>query len=296
MKRFNGGYLIKEGLHSIFTHGLMSFVAACIIIACLIIMGSFSLVSVNLNYNLGLLENKNEFLAYIDDSLTDDQGRALQSSIESIDNVRNVTFVTRQEAKEAYLKDKAESDLYKDLPDSVFRNRFSIQVNDIEQMQSTIDQVSQVSGIDKISADLDVAQGFVVARNVLSGISLIMVVVLVVVSVFIVYNTIRLATFHRREEIAIMKMCGATNSFICWPFLIEGLIIGLFAAIIAFFLQFGIYSLIAGAAQQPGASFQFFEIIPFGTMALKLLGIFCGTGFMIGVGGSMLSIRKFLNV
>ncbi|MBP1736702.1 MAG: Cell division protein FtsX [Oscillospiraceae bacterium] len=296
MKRFNGGYLITEGLTAIVSHGLMSFVAICIIVACLIIMGSFSLVAVNINYNLGLLEDKNEFLAYIDESLDDDVARGLQSDIEAVDNVRSVTFISRTEAKESYIADKEDSALYEDLPDTVFRNRFSVQVDDIEQMETTIDQVEQVSGIVKVSADLEVAQGFVVARNVLSGISLIMVVVLSIVSVFIVYNTIRLATFHRREEIAIMKMCGATNGFVCWPFVIEGLVIGLAGGLIAFALQWAIYELIGKAAESPAASFQFLSLVPFGTMAWSVLGVFCLAGFSIGVGGSLLSIRKFLNV
>lgn len=296
MKRFNGGYLISEGIASILNHGLMSFVAVCIIVACLIIMGSFSLVAVNLDYNLGKLEDKNEFLAYIDESLTEDQARDLQSTIEAVANVRAVTFISREQAKESYLQDKEDNSLYNDLPDDVFRHRFSIQVDDIEQMKTTVDAVNQIPGIAKISADLDIAQGFVVARNILSGISLIMIVVLIIISVFIVYNTIRLSTFHRRDEIAIMKMCGATNSFICWPFVIQGLVIGLVGALIAFALQWCIYGLIAKTAADPNAAVQLLEVIPFTSMMGKILLIFCGTGFVIGVGGSLLSIRKFLNV
>lgn len=296
MKRVNCGYFISEGFRSIFTHGFMSFVAACIIVACLIIMGSFSLLAVNIDYNLTRFESENEFLAYIDESLSEEDARGLQSTLEGLYNVRAVTFVTREEAKQAYLDQQEDSELYADLPDDVFRHRFSIQVDDIEKMDDTVELVRMVSGVADISVDLDIADGFVVARNVISGISVIMIAVLFVVSIFIVYNTIRLATFSRRDEIAIMRMCGATSSFISWPFVVEGLIIGVFGGFVAFLLQWLVYALIANAASDPSASYQLLKIIPFGQICLPLLGVFIGTGFVIGVGGSLLSIRKFLEV
>ena len=97
-RKFNAGYYFSEGFHSIFTHGFMSFAAVCMIVACLLIMGSFSLLAVNLNHTLGDLEKENEFLAYIDDSCSEEEARALQSQIEAVPNVSQVTFVSREEA------------------------------------------------------------------------------------------------------------------------------------------------------------------------------------------------------
>lgn len=135
----------------------------------------------------------------------------------------------------------------------------------------------------------------VAARNVAGGIAVILIAILFLISLFIIANTIKLATFARREEIAIMKMCGATNAFVRWPFVFEGLILGLVGAAIAFFLQWGVYTLIENAVAG-GSQLAFIEIISFKRLAVRVLEIFGAAGFVIGVGGSLLAIRKFLQV
>ena len=134
-----------------------------------------------------------------------------------------------------------------------------------------------------------------VVRNVAGAVAIILVAILLVISLFIIANTIKLATFSRREEIAIMKMVGATNAFIRWPFVFEGLILGLAGALLAFLFQWGIYGLISNAiVQAEGTSL--ITLIPYSKMALRVMAIFAGTGFVIGVGGSLVAIRKFLQV
>ena len=294
MRRFDFGYFASEGFKSIFTHGLMSFAAVCMIICCLLIMGSFSLVAVNLNSMLGELEQQNEFLAYIDENYTEEQAKALQPAIEAIPNVSEVTFVSRTQALEEY---KAEMDnaLYEDLPDDVLRDRFQIHIDDINLLAQTVSQVEQVTGVANTRAAYEIAEGFIVVRNIAGAVAIILVVILLLVSLFIISNTIRLATFNRREEIAIMKMCGATNGFVRWPFVFEGMILGLCGAVLAFLLQWGIYTLIGGAIETSD-TIQLITVLPFGQMALPVLGIFAGTGLVIGTGGSVLAIRKFLQV
>lgn len=293
--RFDLGFYLSEGAHSILTHGFMSFASVCMIVACLIIMGSFSLVAFNLNNMLGDLERENEFLAYVDDSLTDEEARALQSRLEQVDNVAQVTFITREEALNDFLEGRDSSGLLEDLPAEVLRHRYSIHVVDIERLQDTVSAVGQVEGVAKVRAAVEVAQGFVIVRNIASAVAIILVVILLVISLFIISNTIKLATFNRREEIAILKMCGATNSFIRWPFIFEGLILGLLGAVLAFFLQWGIYALISRAISTSD-TIQLVTVIPYTRLAAKVLAIFAGTGFVIGVGGSVLAIRKFLQV
>ena len=115
-RRFNGKYYLSEGFHSIFTHGFMSFAAVCMIVACLLIMGSFTLLAVNLDHMLGDLEDENLFLAYIDDSYSEEQARALQPKIEAVPNVSQVTFVTRAEALEDFKAGREQNDLMDSLP------------------------------------------------------------------------------------------------------------------------------------------------------------------------------------
>ena len=297
-KSRNLSYYLSEGFHSIFTHGLMSFAAVCMIVACLLIMGSFSLVALNLERELGNLERDNEFLAFVDESYTREQALALQTVLEAVPNVSQVSFTGKEEAKVTYA-DQYASDanaaLYSELPDEVFRDRYSIHMEDISQMTQTIRAVDAVEGIAGHRAAPEIAEGFVMIRNVAAGVALVLILMLLAISLFIIYNTIKLGTFTRREEIAIMKMCGATNGFVRGPFIFEGMLLGLAGAVVAFFLQWGVYTLIAQAIDT-GEAFQLLTVIPFGEMWPRVLGIFAGTGLVVGTGGSVMAIRKFLQV
>ena len=174
-KKFDLGYYCSEGVHSIFTHGFMSFAAVCMIVACLLIMGSFSLVAVNLDNMLGDLEAENEFLAYIDETYTEDQAKALQSQIEAIPNVAEVTFVSRDEALDDFRAGREENPLLSDLEGSVLRDRDRIHVDDIEQLEQTVKQVEQVEGIADTNAAYEIAQGFVTVRNIAAGVAIVLV-------------------------------------------------------------------------------------------------------------------------
>ncbi len=294
-KRFDFKYYCSEGFHSIFTHGFMSFAAVCMIVACLLIMGSFSLVAVNLNHMLGDLEAQNEFLAYVDETYTEEEARALQSQIEAVPNVGQVAFVTRAEALDDFRAGREDNPLLASLPDEVLRDRFEIHVNDIEQLQATSNQVKAIPGIADVNAAYDIAQGFVMVRNIAAGVAVVLVTMLAVVSLFIIANTIKLATFYRREEIAIMKMCGATNAFIRWPFIVEGMLLGLAGSLVAFFLQWGIYELVEQAVVQSNG-LSLLVVLPFLSLAPQFLLVFVVAGLLIGVVGSVLAIRKFLQV
>lgn len=288
-------YHIRDGFRSIFTHGLMSFASVCMILACLLIMGSFSLVAVNVGHMLQELEDENEFLAFVDESYTEDEARALQSRLESITNVSEVTFTTRMEAKSNFIGTQENQNMFTDVPNETFRDRFHVHVVDIEQMEDTVEQVKQVPGIADTKASMEIANGFVMLRNVASGVAIIMIVVLVVVSVFIISNTVRIATFTRREEIAVLRMCGASNWFIRGPFLVEGVILGLTGGIIAYVAQWGIYRLIQNSMENSGI-LDIISAVPFSNMALVILAVFLGVGFSIGAGGSAIAIGKFLKI
>ena len=289
-------YHFKDGFRSIFAHGLMSFASVCMILACLLIMGSFSLVAVNLNHMFRELEDENQFLAYVDENYDDQSARALQPRLEGISNVASVTFVGRFEAM-ANFKETLEGrqDLFRDAPDSVLRDRFIIHVVDIEAMSETVEQVEQVTGIADIQASLEVADGFLMIRNVAGGVAIILVAMLVLVSVFIISNTIKIATFTRREEIAVLRMCGASNWFIRWPFLVEGVLLGLVGAVLAYLAEWGIYGLIQRAMENSGI-LSIITTVPFSQLAYIVMLVFLVVGFAIGAGGSALAIRKFLKV
>ena len=289
------GYLIREGFRSITKHGFMSFASVTVIMACLIIMGSVSLLSVNIDALIKDLENQNEIVVFVDDTITDEnEARALQSSVEAIDNVSSVEFVSRTDAMDAFMS-KYDESLMEGIDETVFRHRFVVHLTDISLMAETERDLRNIPGIAKVNAHLDYAKTFVTIRNIVSVISLVLIVMLVFVSVFIMSNTIKLATFGRREEIAIMKMVGANNSFIRLPFVVEGLVLGILGGGLAFFAEWGIYELITGKLVE-SLTGSFIAVVPFRSVAMIVLIVYLGTGILVGAVGGVNAIRNYLKV
>lgn len=295
MRKFNLGYFIKEGFVSIFSHGLMSFAAVCMIVACLIIMGSFSLLAVNVDKQLKQLEEENEFLVYVDESFSQQQIQQLMERVRQVDNVAQVDFISADEAKAKFLEGREHQGLYASLPDGVIRDRLSVHVADLERFTETVDAVRALPGVANYRAESKVAEGFVTVRNAVTALAYVLIGILAAVSLFIISNTTRLAAFSRREEIAIMKMCGATDGFIRWPFIVEGLILGLMGAVSAFFLQWGVYAAVSKALAESGAT-ALFTLLDFREIWGQVLRVFLLAGSIIGALGSSFAIRKFLHV
>ena len=288
-------FFVREGAGNMFSHGFMSFAAIGVTVACLLIMGTFTLVAYNANENLADLQQENAVVAFVDESLSEGEARALQSKVEATANVADCTFVSRQEARDAYVAEYGEDDMYKDLQPEVFRHRYVIHLTDPDKIAETKALVEAVSGIDEVRADEVISNGFITIRNVAGAISIALIAILLMVSLFIISNTIKLTTFDRREEIAIMKMVGATDGFIRWPFVFEGLLLGLFSAVIAFGLQWGLYAAVAqGIANSD--SLQILRVVPFTEIWYYVALVFLGAGILVGVGGSLTAIRRFLRV
>ena len=295
MGKHNFTYFFHEGLSNMFSHGFMSFAAIGITVACLLIMGTFTLVAVNANSLLKDLEQENEILAYVEDGYDEYETRALQKKLEEVSNVASVTYISRQEAMEAFLEDYPEEEMFQDLDPQILQDRFSIKIYDLNQISQTAQQVRNMEGVADVNAYEEIAGGFITVRNVASVVCIALIVILFVVSVFIISNTIRLTTFDRREEIAIMRMVGATNGFIRWPFVYEGFMIGFLGAVIAFLFQWGLYEAVAQGVSSNDA-LQLIDVIPFQELWKPVAATFSVAGILVGVGGSLSAIRKFLLV
>ena len=295
MSLSKGTYLIREGFRSIRTHGFMSFASVAIITACLIIMGSISLLSLNIDALIADLEQQNEVVAFVDESIEDEaQAAALLSSVLSVENVGSADFVSRTSAMDTFMS-KYDDRLMEGIDDSVFRHRFVIHLTDISQMADTKAQLEALDGIAKVNAHIEYANRFVRVRNIVSVISLILTAILVFVSFFIMSNTIKLTTYGRREEIAIMKMVGATNAFIRTPFIIEGLILGVLGGLCGFLAVWGIYTVL-NSSLMDSLTGSFISLVPFRSVMLPLLCAYLGIGVLIGVFGGVNAIRNYLKV
>ena len=288
-------YFLHEGFSNMFSHGFMSFAAIGITVACLLIMGTFTLVAVNANGLLKDLEQENEILAYVDDTYTEQEAKALQKKLEAIPNVTSATYISKQQATADFAARYPEEQLFQNLDPEIFRDRYAIKVADLEQQGQTVEKIENTPGIAKVNAHEEIAGGFVTVRNVATVVCVALIAILFVVSVFIISNTIKLTTFDRREEIAIMRMVGATNGFIRWPFVYEGFLFGILGAAVAFFLQWGLYEAVSrGVANND--TLQLIHIIPFQQLWIPVAVVFAAAGILIGVGGSLSAIRKFLQV
>lgn len=295
MKLNKLGYLIKEGFKSVFTHGFMSFASITIIMACLIIMGSFGLLAVNIDSLIRDLEQENEIVAFVDETFTDEQARALQSQVDATANVAESVFVSRDEAMTNFASDYEDSSLFEGIDSTVFRDRYVIYLEDITLMQQTENELYKIYGIADVSVHLEIAQGFITVRNVVSAVSMILVVILLVVSVFIMANTVKLTTFGRREEIGIMKMVGASNAFIRLPFVVEGLVLGLVGSGLAFLAQWGLYTLVTEKVMTSLVG-EIVTVVPFAGLMMPVLVIYLGIGILVGCFGGNIAIRNYLKV
>jgi len=288
-------YFFREGVRNLFSHSFMSFAAVGITVACLLIMGTFTLVAVNVNENLKDLERENEILAFVDETYTEEEARALKSVLEAIPNVASATFITNDEALVAFQAEHPDEDLYKNLDPDIFRDRFAIRVVSLELLRETKAKVDGVTGIADVNAIEDISDGFITLRNVATVVCVTLILILLVVSVFIISNTIKLTTFDRRDEIAIMRMVGARNSFIRWPFVYEGLLLGIFSGVIAFMLQWVLYEAVARSVGE-SQSLQLIRVVEFQEFWKPVGASFLAAGLLMGVGGSLSAIRKFLHV
>ena len=295
MRLNNIGYLLKEGFKGIFTHGFMSFAAVCVTIACLVIVGSFSILAYNLDVMVEELNQTSEILVYIDSSLSDAEAKSIGTKINLLDNVLQSTFISREEALEDFIADHDGDSAFSGVQASDLRHRYVVVLEDNLLMKQTEEQLKQINGIAKTDAAYELAEGFTTIQSVLHIVSYAVIAVLLVISLLIISNTVKLAMYDRKDEIAIMKMVGATNGFIRLPFVVEGFTLGMIGAIMAFGLEWVGYDALVQRVSGVD-SLQLFTFVPFQELLIPMVITFAGAGMFVGIVGSWTSIRKFMDV
>ena len=295
MKLNNFGYLLKEGFRGIFLHGFMSFAAVCVTVACLVIVGSFSALAYNLDEMVQDLNQTSEILVYIDSDLSDAEARSIGTKINLLDNVLQATFVSREEALQDFIADHDGDSAFSGVQASDLRHRYIVTLEDNTKMEQTDAALKQLPGVAKTNAAYELAKGFTTIQDVLHIVSAAVIAVLLVVSLLIISNTVKLAMYDRKDEIAIMKMVGATNCFIRLPFVVEGFSLGMIGAILAFGTEWAGYDALV---QKIGSvdSLQLFKFVPFQELLIPMVIVFAAAGMFVGIVGSWTSIRKFMNV
>ena len=295
MRLNNIGYLLKEGIRGIFLHGFMSFAAICVTVACLLIVGSFSILAYNLDIMVEDLNQTSEILVYIDSELSDAEAKSIGTKINMLDNVLKATFVSREEALENFIADHEGDSAFSGVQASDLRHRFVVTLEDNAVMKETDAQLQQIPGVAKTNAAYELAEGFSTIQDVLHLVSYAVIAVLLVVSLLIISNTVKLAMYDRKDEIAIMKMVGATNGFIRLPFVVEGFSLGMLGAALAFGIEWVMYdAMVARIAAVD--SLKLFSLVPFQELLIPMVVTFAAAGMFVGLVGSGSSIARFMDV
>ena len=295
MKINNLGYLLKEGIRGIFLHGFMSFAAVCVTVACLLIVGSFTSLIYNVSVMVEELNKTNEILVYIESELPDAEARSIGTQINKIENVQNSVFVSREEALEDFVADHQGDEAFSGVEASDLRHRFVVTLIDNTKIEETVASIEGISGVAKINAAYELAEGFTTLQDVLHIASLAVIAVLLIVSLLIISNTVKLAMYDRRDEIAIMKMVGATNGFIRLPFVVEGFALGMLGAALACLLEWLLYDALVLRLEAVD-TLKLFSFVPFSELLWFMVATFVSAGLFVGIVGSWTSIRKFMDV
>ena len=295
MRLNNIGYLLKEGFRGVFQHGFMSFAAVCVTVACLVIVGSFSALAYNLDEMVKELNQTSEILVYIDADLPDAEAKSIGTQINLLDNVLEARFVSRQEALQNFIDDHEGDSAFSGVQAEDLRHRYVVTLEYNTKMKQTDEQLKQLPGVAKTNAAYELAEGFSTIQDVLHIVSAAIIAVLLVVSLLIISNTIKLAMYDRKDEIAIMKMVGATNGFIRLPFVVEGFCLGMVGALLAFGLEWAGYDAMLQKINEVD-SLQLFSFVPFRELLVPMVAVFAAAGMFVGIVGSWTSIRKFMDV
>jgi len=290
VRRYNIFYFIGQAFSGLWRNGVMSFASIAVLMSCLAVVGGFTLLVANINVNLEEFGILNEIVVFCETDATEEEIVAVGEKIEKLDNIDSVVRVTKAEG---LAQMKEESDVYDDvsedenpLPDS-----YIITYADNEKVPELDYQLRQIEGIIKINNRLDLANSI---ENFKSGIMLVFVwflAVLAVVSVFIIVNTIKLSVFSRRHEISIMRYVGATGWFITLPFVFEGIIIGLIASGLAYFIEWYVYSYVESMVMM---ELQMIKILSFSDVSDFVLIGFVALGIITGIIGSSITLNKYL--
>ena len=296
MRINNLGYLIKEGIRGIFLHGFMSFAAVCVTVACLLIVGTFSAVVYNVSIMVEQLNKTNEVIVYVDSQKPLSEAKSVETAVRRVDNILSTDFISREEALKNFAEDLGQSDALNGVAAEDLNYRIVVTLADNSRIRETVEQLKSLPDVAEVKASFELAEAFSTIQQVLEIASIAVIAGLLLVSLLIISNTVKLAMYDRRDEIAIMKMVGATNGFIRLPFIVEGFALGMVGAAIAFALEWVMYDTIMLEIEKVETLRKLLTLAPFDELLIPMVAIFAGAGLFVGIVGSWTSIRKFMDV
>ncbi len=285
------GYLIKEGIINVWNNRIMSIASICVLISCLVLTGTASLLSMNVSKVVEDVGAENETRVFLDMDVSDVEAAYIGKDLEKIENISTVTFYSKTDAIkefEGMVGEETFANIQED--DDVLPHTYHISMVDLSKYDETVNEIMQIEGVESVGNRREVAEKLTDINTLVSTVSIAIIIALAVISLFIVSNTIRVTMYSRRFEISIMKSVGATNAFVRIPFVIEGMLIGFISAVLStvaiYFLYNGVMDVITSIVP--------FVYIPVDNVILYTALAFVCAGMGIGAIGGYISIRKYL--
>ena len=285
------GYLLKEGIKSIWSNRMMSLASIGVLISCLLLTGAAELITLNVSSVVKDIGGDNVTRVFLDQEITDLEGVYIQDTIGKIPNVSATEFVSKDDAIKEY-EDTLREDIFSQMQGegNPLPNAVDVTLVDLSLYDQTMAQITAIDGVDSVRDTREIAQKLTSLSTLVSSMSLWIVLALSLISIFIISNTIRMTMYSRRFEISIMKSVGATNTFVRVPFVFEGMIIGFISGVIGSLLLSFVYDAVMHGVQD----IMQFKFIPYDKLAIYVWIAFIVAGMVIGMLGSLLSIGRYL--
>lgn len=301
MKASGVKYLVGQGIDNVWKNRMMAFASFCVLLVSLLLVGISVLAYFNVNSIIGGIEQKNEVIVYLDDDTDQAALEQIGSNLRGMPNVTEVSFYSKEEAYESLKASMAEYEvLFESLgEDNPLVDAYRIKVAEISKISATLAQIRTLDHIYSIRAPYDFVNILVQLRRILTLVMGAIILAMIIVSMVIISNTTKTSVYARREEIQIMKYVGATDSFIRFPFFIEGMVTGFFAGVLALALTWVMYDAVVNTLQNQVALLSIIgmgNIIQFADIYLPVTASYIIGGACIGAVGSAISTRKYINV
>lgn len=294
MKGTSLKYLTHEGFRNVWVNRLMSLASVTVLMACLIIMGAGIMIYFNINNVVDKVQSQNVVMVYVADDASEDETTQIGTSLKGISNVESCEFVPKEVAFQEQIQSMGgDAALFEGFDEIPLPDAYKVTVKDLSQFENTVSQIKQINKVDSVRENSDLASKLLSLRHAVSIVSVGLVVMLFLVALFIISNTIRITMFSRKLEISIMKAVGATNWFIRWPFMIEGMILGTISGIVSMGVLWGLYAVAEKVFAQT-LSLIGFSLVPFSGYWWQILLVFVAIGLFTGGFGSLVSMAKYL--
>ena len=291
------GYLIGEGFRNVFKNKKSTFACLGIMCATMLIFGIFYMIGENIDHALEGLEESQGMEAFIKFEIEDEQTvQEIGNQIRNIEGVNQIEYVSKDDALNRM---KARFKENQDLLDGyrIFKASYIVTLTDLSLRDQVKTQIEAIEGIDSVQIRNDTIEALMTVAGGIRVVTIIVLVLLILISIFIITNTIKLTVHARRKEISIMKYVGATNSFIRWPFIVEGIIIGVIAALISVLIIGLLYNILADKiAADPIMDRIQMTPLGFNELVNSIILVYLALGIGVGVVGSCISMRKYLEV